>query len=559
MTGRVEGQGRLAIVGLGPRGLGALEALVRQATAEGPGLEVDLFDPMSWPGAGPNFAPDQSPLCRLNIPLRAVRPGASPVAGGGPGGFADWLGADGGDPDHFPARAELGGYLAARMARLVASGPPGLTLTHRPLAVHGIDMAERGQGWLLTDTDGATHGPYAEVLLTQGQPDTAPDKQLARWQDHAAASGATLLPAYPADRLLAAAGDWAGRSVAIRGLGLATLDVLRLLTQGQGGRFEGGRYAASGREPARILPFSRDGLAPVPKPATAALDARFQPREDETAAFRQALAQALRQPDPEAALDRLTEALRGPALRILGETGAAPAEAAGLSDWLAQERAAPGSQERRDTTEALRAGIAEAHGHAAPSAGYVLGQLMRHWQDELRMEFNPAPADPEVASAIIGFDEGLKRYSYGPPVEAAEELLVLIEAGLVDPRAADDPDVRLVADGWQLVDEDATARAGVMIDAVLPAPDLDRVTDPLMRGLIEAGRAVPVGAGLGARTCPDARLLDEGGEAQAGLCLLGRLAQGSVIAVDSIHDCFGAAADRWAEGVLARLWSTAPD
>jgi len=41
--------------------------------------------------------------------------------------------------------------------------------------------------------------------------------------------------------------------------------------------------------------------------------------------------------------------------------------------------------------------------------------------------------------------------------------------------------------------------------------------------------------------------------ASAGLCLLGRLALGSVVAADSLHDCFGEASHRWAEGVVDRL------
>ena len=92
-----------------------------------------------------------------------------------------------------------------------------------------------------------------------------------------------------------------------------------------------------------------------------------------------------------------------------------------------------------------------------------------------------------------------------------------------------------------------------MVDAVLPPPDLGRLDDPLMRGLIDSGRVTAIEKGLGARIRPDGRLIGRDGSVQPGLCLLGRLAMGSVIAADSIHDCFGAAADRWAQGVAARV------
>ncbi|MDP5306474.1 FAD/NAD(P)-binding protein [Paracoccus spongiarum] len=537
---------RLAIIGLGPRALGALESLLARAGTDA--LRIDLFDPGAWPGAGPNFRPDETPLCLLNIPLRLIDIGRADRDGAAFGDFRDWLGAAGRDDERFPARAELGACLAARMAALVAGAPASVQIVHH--ARHVRRILRDGQGWWL-DAGGDPEGPYAEILLSQGQPQTAPDDQLARWQEHARGCGADLVAAYPARDLLAAAQGWAGRQVGIRGLGLSTLDALRMLTCGLGGRFEDGRYHPSGREPARILPFSLDGHPPVPKPATADLDRRFDPEAEETAAFLQAVRAAV-DSRAEAALRGVADAFLGPALRILRETGGDD-DARRLQDWLDSECAAPGSQETRPVAEALRAGIAEARGRVPPSTGYVVGQLCRKWQDALRQGFNPAPAAPATAAALIGFDEGLKRYSYGPPVASAEDLLALIEAGLVDPRAAADPDIRLTGTGWQLVEDDLSAGITAMVDAVLPSPDLSRLTDPLMADLVAQGRTVALHDRLGAQTLPDGRLVGADGRPQPGLCLLGRLAQGSVIAVDSIHDCFGAAAARWAEGVLGRL------
>lgn len=540
---------RLAMIGLGPRALGALEALAAQRSADSRPVAVDLFDPGHWLGAGPNFRPDDSPLCLLNIPLRLIDL-PPPRSAQGPKSFPDWAGGDG---ERFPPRAELGAYLVARMAALTASRPDGLAITHHAGRVSGI--LREGQGWWLV-TEKRREGPYDEVLLCQGQPATTPDPQLSRWQDHATATGADLLPAYPADRLLAKARHWTGRQVAIRGLGLSTFDVLRLLTCGLGGRFADGSYHPSGQEPSRILPFSLDGHAPVPKPASAVLDAEFDPLETETAAFLDAVRRACDGP-ADAALATICAPLQQAGLRILRAAGGG-GDASALAEWLAQEQEAPGSQEGRSATEALRAGIIEASGAVPPSTGYVVGQLMRKWQNALRQGFNPSRVAPETAAAIIGFDEGLKRFSYGPPISSARELLMLIEAGLVDLRAADDPGIRLVPGGWDISEGDVAARVTVMIDAVLPPPDLSRLADassadPLMAGLLADGRVVAVGKGLGARTLPDARLIGRDGQPQPGLCLLGRLAQGSVIAVDSLHDCFGAAAKRWAEGVAGRL------
>lgn len=504
---------RIAVIGMGPRGLGALEALGRRIPAP---VAVDVFEPLSHPGAGPNYAPDQTPLCLLNTPLRLLDlPPAGDGAGPGPRH----------EREAFLPRSRIGDWLARRFDGLDRFP---LRVTRRQVMAEALWRA--ADGWWIA-TGQARHGPYAEVLLTQGQPESAPDDQLARWRKHAATVRADLMPAYPAAGLLAAAPHWTGRDVAIRGLGLATLDVLRLLTLGQGGRFEQGRYHPSGREPGRILPFSLNGHAPVPKPAGATQDSRFDPREEETAHFRAALS---------GRSEDVVEALIPPALRILGGTRDA------VRDWLRAEWENPACQEDHGPVEALRRGIAMATGALPPDIGFTLGQLWRKWQGDLRDGFAP-----DRHARLVGFDEGMKRYSYGPPVQVARELLITVEHGLVDLRAADDPDIILTGEGWRLGREARSATVAVMIDAVLPDRNLTRIRDPLLAGLIDAGRIRQRNGG-GAHIRRDGQVVGRDGQVQPGLCLLGRLATGSVIAVDSLHDCFGPAADRWAEGVLRR-------
>lgn len=505
----------LALIGAGPRALGALEALARTGLR----TAVDLYDPHPWPGAGDNFSPDQSALCLLNVPMRAVDLPPSPV---GFPDLADWLGAR--DPDAFPQRAELGAYLGARLAALIARGP--LHITRRAQMV--TDLMP---GWQVCGRR------YDHVALILGQPASRPDDQRARWSDHAARTGATLLDVYPDTRLLRHAQHWAGRAVAIRGLGLSTLDAVRLLTEGMGGRFDGDTYHPSGREPSRIVPFSLNGLPPFPKPATAALDAALDPTAPETAQFRAALSHALTLP-PEAALRHVCAALAGPARRILG---------CDPGPWLAAERDAPGNQHRGDPVDLLAHALAMAQGRADPDAGHVIGALWRKWQTPLRQVFNPADTAPDTAAAIVAFDEGLKRFSYGPPPDTARRLLVLVRAGLVDLRATDDPDIALTDRGWRL-HGGTVADVDVMIDAVLPGPDLGALCDPLVAGLVGRGLITAAAPGLGARVAADGTAIGRDGPA-AGLAVLGRMALGSVIAPDSIHDCFGATTDRWARAL----------
>lgn len=532
---------RIAIIGMGPRGLGALEALAARLQGLDRTVEVDAFDPFPAPGAGPNFSPDESRSCLLNIPIRDIA--ILPPTFSRCGGFAEWLDRAP-DPDGFPPRAELGRYLEARHADLIASGLLQITCVAKRVERIAPDPA----GWRLK-VDGGWRGPYGEVLLTLGQPEVAPDDQLAAWQDHAARSAGLLAQAYPARRLAEAASVWGGKVVAVRGLGLSTFDVLRVLTVEQGGAFEDGRYLPSGREPARILPFSLDGKPPFAKPETEALDARFMPSAAETRVFADSFAKAAASEHETA--KRLIDGALAPAVeRILRAHGGDPAD---VGPWLATEWASPGAQETDGPIDTLRAGIALAEGSRAPTAGYAVGQVWRKWQDEIRAGYTPARTPADTAKALIGFDESLKRYSYGPPVASARELLALIGAGIVDPGLAVDPNIEMTGAGWTLRSKGREGDAAVMIDAVLPSPDLPAVTATLVSDLVAQGRLTTLTDGLGADTAADGGVIGKDGRVQPGLCLLGRLALGSVAAADSLHDCFGDASARWAAGVADRM------
>ncbi|PVA08198.1 FAD/NAD(P)-binding protein [Thalassorhabdomicrobium marinisediminis] len=537
---------RVAIVGLGPRGLGAVEALILRAREAGLHLQVDAFDTVDHPGAGPNFSPDQTDCCLLNTPARALDIAPDPALGKRVPVF-DAPDTDANDADHFPTRAALGSYLADRLSQVRALNSDVLSLNIRKRTVS--DVEQRADGlWL--ETDGAWIGPYADVLLTLGQPQTRPDDQLAAWIDHVAAGHGALRAAYPDRALLEAAQGWAGQTVAIRGLGLSTMDVLRVLTTGLGGEFTASGYRRSGREPARILPFSLNGQPPAPKPVSQAVDQLFDLSDRELASIIDALCSGMQQ-GPDGALMTFCAGLAPPVVRILDEVGS-PATAADVDRWLATEQTDPGGQATLPPLQTLQHTIAMAEGRSPADVGFTVGQVMRKLENAIRKAFNPETVLPQTAKALVGFNEGLSRYSYGPPLRSARELLMLVEAGVVSFVEAEDPDIEMVDGGWLLRDGSEQRRATVMVDAVLPPPDLDRVTEPLFEALRRKGWITPVAEGLGAQTAADGGLIAARGQGVTNLCLLGRMALGSVIAVDSIHDCFGAATHRWADGVMQR-------
>jgi hypothetical protein len=415
--------------------------------------------------------------------------------------------------------------------------------------------ARSGTGWLL-HAGSSRHGPYAEVLLTLGQPEVAPDDQLAECQAHAGHTDACLQQSYPAWRLQRDAADGAGQTVAVRGLALSAFDVIRVLTLGQGGRFESGRYIPAGRECACIAPFSLEGRPRYPKPATAALDTLFAPSSKETALFLRAITATAAAPPAEARA-RVSEALV-PALTRVLDTCGAPKGRDQVAEWLCCEWDDPGAQESGSGLEALHDGIAMAAGRAAPSIGFALGQVWRNWQDALRRGYNPARTSPDTARMLVGFDEGLKRYSYGPPISASRELATSVEAGTVTLDFTAAPDISLKPSGRAPATTGWSVDASVMVDGVPASPRLSQVRDPMVTGLMQDGLLRPIAEGLAADIAPDGQLIDRTGAIVPGLGFLGRLALGSVIAADSVHDCFGQAAVRWAEGVMTRISPAVP-
>ncbi|MBQ2259751.1 MAG: FAD/NAD(P)-binding protein [Loktanella sp.] len=510
----------IAIVGFGPRGLAAAE----YALAGNTDLKIDIFDPCKEPAAGPNFRPDEPPECLLNLPLHAVD--LPPSAGGEAVSFHDFIAQASGpspDPDLYAPRHMLGRYLSARFSRLRDCYPHALT-HHAKLVTDA--WCDR-QGWRLTTAD-ATLGPFDALLLAPGQPISRPDEQLTRWQHFAASRGLDLMPAYPGRALVKAANNWGGKTVAIRGLGLSAFDVVAMLTLGMGGRVTNGRYEPSGHEPKLIVPFSRDGLPPMPKPCMAeepryALDP--QERAQNLARMRDAL-----DGNPADARQVIAAAMTRPATRIAGQDADA---------WLAIEVDPDADHPTIHPVDFLRHAISMAEGRSAPSVEYTVGQIWRELQSDLRVLFHEADGNPATRAAIIAIDNGLKRVTYGPPLTSARLMLALVEAGLVQLSLADGPDIELCDKGWTL---DADVTAQVMIDAVLPGPKLAQLDDPLIGSLLRQGH-------LRENPATGAIQLGRGGKAGQRLSVLGRLGEGASIATDSIHDCFGVHTRAWAKNL----------
>jgi hypothetical protein len=266
---------RIAIVGIGPWGLCALERVVtlaRQELPRGVKVAVDVVDPGA-PGSGvydvaqPDYLLLNNPCGQLTL-YPFERESDQPSYGGS---LYDWATARGyrwvGDrclldpagkpikPHHFLPRRLMGEYLQWFYRALLAGAPPNLRVVHR--RVSAVDLVARRDGREeVRLADGSTV-VVDHVILTTGH---TPNRDMSR-------SGA--IRPYPVTSYVERIS--AGSKVAVSGMGLVAIDVVTALTVGRGGRFvadgSGLRYLPSGREPLVRL-YNRSGLPFTAKPVT---------------------------------------------------------------------------------------------------------------------------------------------------------------------------------------------------------------------------------------------------------------------------------------------------
>ncbi|MER5554298.1 FAD/NAD(P)-binding protein [Streptomyces sp. NPDC002793] len=261
----------LVVIGAGPRGTGVIERIAanaRELYGNRP-LDIHLVDPHP-PGGGRIWRQDQSPLLRMNSMAEDVTMFTDdtvrmdgPVSPGPT--LHTWAGdvrdgrtvisADpavlreirGLGPQDFPSRRLQSAYLRWVHEQALAALPPGITV-HEHTGV-ALRLSGPRDGSQLVLIEGRAEPLLADlVVLTVGHLDAEPAPEQRELAGFAARHGLVHLPPdFTADTDLTALP--AGEPVLVRGFGLAFIDLMVLLTEGRGGRYENGAYVPSGKEP----------------------------------------------------------------------------------------------------------------------------------------------------------------------------------------------------------------------------------------------------------------------------------------------------------------------
>ncbi|MCD4849492.1 FAD/NAD(P)-binding protein [Arthrobacter sp. AK01] len=281
----------IAFIGGGPRTAGVLERLAanRPALFQGP-LHIHVIEPHE-PGSGRIWRYDQDPGLLLNSTAADVTMFTdASVACDGPSvegpGLSTWAAGvlDGTirdvpalephllaqlrslTPESFPTRQLQSKYLEWFFGRAVNTLGPEVTVTvHRETAT-AVSAASGGghdDGPHRVRLASGIEVPADVVVYAVGHTDSLPDPESARLSEFAARHGGFHAPpSYTTD--VDYSGLQAGQDVIVSGMGLAFVDLLVLLFEGRGGRFEerpDGEldYVPSGAEP-RVWAGSRRGV-----------------------------------------------------------------------------------------------------------------------------------------------------------------------------------------------------------------------------------------------------------------------------------------------------------
>jgi hypothetical protein len=266
---------RMAIVGLGPWGLCALERVVtlaRGAMPRGAQVAVHVIEP-GPPGSGvydvtqPDYLLLNNPCGQLTLyPFETES--EQPSYGVS---LYDWVVARGYrwvgerctvdpagesiEPHHFLPRRLMGEYLQWFYRALLTSAPPSVHVVHHPTLA--VDLVARRDGSEEVRLADGTAVVVDHVIVTTGH---TPNRD---------ADGSRGIRPYPVTSYVDRIPD--GTKVAISGMGLVAVDVVTALTVGRGGQFvpdgTGLRYRPSGREPAVRL-YNRSGLPFTAKPVS---------------------------------------------------------------------------------------------------------------------------------------------------------------------------------------------------------------------------------------------------------------------------------------------------
>ncbi|WP_062209232.1 FAD/NAD(P)-binding domain-containing protein [Streptomyces sp. NBRC 109706] len=538
------------VVGGGPRAVAVVERLTARHRDGAPPVRVAVVDRVEV-GAGATWRTDQSPLLLNNtysahttIYTDESTRMTGPVAPGPdlitwarestpPPDRPDWVAEEAAElrPWSYPTRRIQGVYYREQLARAERTGRVAVT---RVLGT-AVGLDRNGDGARTVRlADGRTLTGRV-VVLAQGMVQAQRSPRVRSLVAAARRSGLRYIePGMPAER------DWdsvpAGETTLVTGLGANFFDVVALLTEGRGGRFEPAgdrdhparlRYLPGGREP-RLVAGSRRGL---PYRAKATYPMGFPPRYEPRLATRAWFAEVATVPGQDFRRDIWPQLAREFAwahlATLFAHHPAAVVPGAGEAETLDRLRAARDDAEVdrvvAGTVTSPRWTLSVGRLDRPPAPGPVDEKTWRAWvtdqvNDELDAIHAPLTSPRNAVNRAMAAVRGPARalvnrgavdgasvardidgwftplglaLASGPPPDRTARVLALIDAGILELLGENTSvtfeDGAFV--GRSAVLRDAPVRATTFVETRMSKGVVTETDDPLLDGLLRAGRA----------------------------------------------------------------------
>jgi uncharacterized NAD(P)/FAD-binding protein YdhS len=567
----------LAIIGLGPRGLFALENVLENLCTAKKALQIILFEPSKYPGTGPVWNLEQKDSNWINITERALgdineRPRITYFNHEIPSfpSYIEWANytQKPTQPDTFPPRNKVGTYLHERFMSLKNALT---TNPHFKLIPSKVDIIKYENDKFIIHANENTYS-CDDALITIGHQPTEPSKQIVSWTSHAKTRDNLQMfnDAYPVSQFDELKNK-TDVTIGLRGFGLAMIDVMRALVINNFGNFKTTNpstfetiYFKSKEQNLKLVPFSLDGLPMVPKPLNPEIDEWYKLTDEEIAHLKYTIETHAKIQANANYIDFLIEPIAKIVARIYLDLGAkaishkldAKHVETVVLIWLKnQDYDHVLIQDTTiDSYKLISSYIEMALGEQSISLDFCIGQVWRHCQPTLYKTLSHSKLDDELIEDVIALDESTKRYSYGPPIESMQQILALVDAEVLSLDYVNDPDILMKDKGWELKnDTNQSITATVMINSVLDAPKLLDVNSSIIVNLLKDDLIEPIHTKLGIETFKNGYVKSSNKNKQLPVAVLGRLAKGSVIGVDAILECFGDRIEDYAQSFVNKL------
>jgi uncharacterized NAD(P)/FAD-binding protein YdhS len=463
-------------------------------------------------------------------------------------------------PHDFLPRRMLGEYLDWFLRPLEGGVPDHVELSKRPTTVVDI-VSGADDRRCLTLADGSQL-TVDYVFLTLGH--LANDGGDLRRPE----ASRLVHPPFPLPEQVARIRP--GESVAITGFGLTAMDLISTLTRGRGGRYVERtgklRYEPSGDEPTIFL-LSRSGVPFRARPQICRFDHEHRPlmfTEENVDALRSArggrldfdrdvlpliltemrivyrecqarqagveeerdLSNRLSAGDVERALDELDHDLGvfDPMTALDGAIGMRLDDGAAYQQWL---------------VDSIARDLAEAALGTSRSPVKAALDVFRQCRDTVRYAVDfKGLTDSSLEEFYRRTIPLMNRAVVGPQFERHQELIALVEAGVLEAPLGPSPAISWEAGsgGWILTStalaQPCSRRADWLCPASVPLPNVESSASPLIQALQRRGRIRPFLPNsrlvTGADVTPDLHLVDAKGEPDRRIWVLGPLCEGAI-------------------------------